>query len=65
MAVNIEVPDGMIAQVAFAFRAKANEYHGAIARRPFDTAAPDWKRQAEWFDHHADRLRDAGAESVR
>lgn len=55
----IEVPAGLIAQVAFAFREKANEYHGALARYPNDAAASAWREQAHWFDAQADALRDA------
>ena len=56
--MQLEIPTDRIDQVAFAFREKANEYHGAVARSPDDRHAPAWKATATWFDAQADALRD-------
>ncbi len=52
----LEIPDDMIAQVLFAFRQKANEFHGALARDPNSSAASSWRRTAEWLDAEALKL---------
>lgn len=62
--LSIEVPEGRIAQVAFAFRAKANEFHGAVAREPDADVAAEWRATAEWFDAQADFLRDTRPNSM-
>ena len=52
------------AQVAFAFRAKANEFHGWVARDPNSENAKAWATSAAYFDALADKLRDADPNSM-
>lgn len=55
----VEIPTDRLIQVAFAFRAKANEFYGAVVRHPNDEMVTVWSESAAWFDQEADKLHDA------
>jgi hypothetical protein len=59
MPMTLEIPDDRMAQVGLTLRRAANEFHGALARNPEDSAAPAWRASAEWFDARAQELIDA------
>lgn len=60
----IDVPKERYAQMAFALRCKANEFHGWAAREPHSQNAPFWRKSAAYFDDLADKLRDAEKNSM-
>lgn len=62
--MQINIPPERYAQVAFAFRAKANEFHGWVARDPNSENAKAWATSAAYFDALADKLRDADPNSM-
>ena len=62
--MQIEVPKDRYAQMAFAFRGKANEFHGWAARDPNSRHAPYWRQSAAYFDGLADKLRNADTNSM-
>lgn len=54
--MQIDIPDERCMQVASAFRSKADEFHGWVARAPQDSCVPAWSASAAYFDNLANTI---------